>query len=67
MLRVGKDIEAGEYSLEPTGSDGYYCIYSDSRQQGTNSIVANENFSGNTYVTVSDGQYLKLSRCAIKE
>lgn len=67
MFRVGKDIEAGEYSLESTGSDGYYCIYSDSRQQGTNSIVANENFSGNTYVTVSDGQYLKLSRCAIKE
>lgn len=67
MFRIGKDIEAGEYSLESTGSDGYYCIYSDSRQQGTNSIVTNENFSGNTYVTVCDGQYLKLSRCTIKE
>ena len=39
---------------------GYYCIYSSSRQDN---IISNDNFDGQRYVTVSDGQYLLLSRC----
>lgn len=29
------------------------------------SIVSNRNFEGDTYVTVSDRQYLKISGCTI--
>ena len=59
MYKVGVDIEAGEYKVTPDGS-GYYEV--DSSSAGTlDVIVANENFSSDVYVTVADGQYLKLS------
>ena len=60
MYKIGKYISAGEYKLKATSGDGYYCIYSNSRQDY---IVANNIFDGETYVTVSDGQYLKLQDC----
>ena len=59
MFKVGTHIPAGEYKLE-TSDSGYYCIYADSRHDD---IIANDNFEGQNYVTVSDGQYLLLSRC----
>ena len=59
MYKVGVDIDAGEYKVTPDGN-GYYEV--DSSSVGTlDVIVANENFSSDVYVTVSDGQYLKLS------
>ena len=59
MYKVGVDIDAGEYKVTPDGN-GYYEV--DSSSAGTlDAIVANENFSSDVYVTVSDGQYLKLS------
>lgn len=65
MYKVGKNIEAGEYKLECTSDiSGYYCIYSDSRHDD---IISNDNFDNNTYVNVSDGEYLLLSRCKIVE
>lgn len=65
MYKVGLMLEPGEYKLETTGNyDGYYCIYSDSRHDD---IVANDNFDSSTYVEVSDGEYLLLSRCKIVE
>ncbi len=64
MLKVGTDIEAGEYKLASESDSGYYCIYSDSRHDD---IVSNNNFSGNNYVAVSDGEYLLLSRCFISQ
>lgn len=60
MFLVGKHIPAGEYKLDAGSDSGYYCIYSSSRQDN---IVSNDNFDGQRYVTVSDGQYLLLSRC----
>ncbi len=60
MFKVGTHIPAGEYKLESEINSGYYCIYSDSRQQD---IIANDNFEGQNYVTVSDGEYLVLDRC----
>lgn len=60
---VGVDIPAGEYTLKAAAnSKGYYCVSSD--PNGRN-ILANNNFSGNNYVTVADGQYLELSRCEL--
>ncbi len=64
MFKVGTHIPAGEYRLESFGGTGYYCIYPDSRQDD---IIANNNFDGQNYVTVSDGQYLVLNRCRFTE
>lgn len=64
MFKVGTHIPAGEYKLEAGNEKGYYCIYSDSRH---GDIIANNNFDGQTYVTVSDGQYLQLVRCCFAE
>ena len=61
MYKIGTHLPSGEYCLQADGN-GYYCIYSDSRHDD---IVNNENFTGSTYVTVSDGQYLLLSNCHI--
>lgn len=63
MLKVGKDLYAGEYKIKATSDSGYYCIYADSRH---NDIVSNDNFSGSRYIEVADGQYLVLSRCVIE-
>lgn len=64
-LRVGTDILAGEYKLVINSDvNGYYCVYSSSDADAD--IVTNDNFEGQTYVTVSDGQYLLLSRCKIE-
>lgn len=64
MLKVGFDINPGEYKLTATSDSGYYCIYDNSRHDG---IISNNNFSGNNYITVSSGEYLVLSRCIISQ
>lgn len=65
MYKVGVDIAAGEYKVTATG-DGYFEV--DSSSSGTlDAIVSNKNFTGDAYVTVSDGQYLKLSRAALNK
>ena len=64
MLAIGKDLPAGEYRVKADGDTGYYCIFSSSRQDD---IVSNDNFSGEKYVTVKEGQYIELSRCHIKQ
>lgn len=63
MYKVGFDIEAGEYKLR-TESSGYFEIRSNSRG-GSQGRVTNDNFEGERYITVSDGQYLQLSRCSL--
>lgn len=65
MLCIGKDIPAGEYKLIcEKEKSGYYCIYKNSRQED---IVNNSNFKNSTYVSVSNGEYLVLSRCYIEQ
>lgn len=65
MLKIGVNLPAGEYKLNATSDrGGYYCIYSDSRQQD---ILSNDNFEGQAYINVSDGQYLVLSNCIIEQ
>ncbi len=65
MFRVGIDIPAGEYKLlNDSEFGGYYCVYNSSNPDAD--IVTNDNFEGQAYVTVSDGQYLLLSRCKIE-
>ena len=64
MFKVGVHIPAGEYKLLADSEGGYYCIYNDNRQDD---IEANDNFDGQSYVSVSEGQYLLLSRCHIEQ
>jgi hypothetical protein len=69
MFKVGVHLTAGEYKLECTDDTiglGYYEVDSDSSHD-LESIVANENFEGNTYITVSEGQYLKITSAKIVE
>ena len=64
MFRIGIDLPAGEYRLNSLPDDsGYYCIYDSSQPDAD--IVANHIFEGQSYVTVTDGQYLVLSDCMI--
>lgn len=61
--RVGTDIPAGEYKLTCTGSTaGYYAVYPSTSETELTDILMNENFESCTYVTVSDGQYLEVTR-----
>lgn len=61
MFKVGTHIKAGEYKLECTnGISAYYEVSSNS-SHNINSIIANDNFENNAYITVRDGQYLTIS------
>lgn len=66
MFKVGLHIPAGEYKLVATRSLGY-CEVSNSSKHTIGSIVSNDNFSGEKYITVRNGQYLKLSGCKINQ
>ncbi len=63
MYKVGRDIKAGEYKVVPTGT-AYVEVANDST--GTlDGIVTNDNIEAEKYITVADGQYLKLVSCYI--
>lgn len=69
MYKVGVDIPAGEYKISSTRSDGsalsaYFETSVDSRHQ-LSSIVTNDNFDGERYITVTTGQYVKLRNCTL--
>lgn len=59
MYKVGTELEAGEYRVTAVNGSGYYEVDSDSTG-GIHTIVTNELFDSTVYITVSDGQYLKL-------
>lgn len=64
MLRVGYDILPGQYKLiADAGTNGYYAIYNDSRHT---KIVDNDLFKNSSWVSVTSGQYIVLSRCHIQ-
>lgn len=62
MIKVGNEIQEGEYKIE--GENGFYSIYSDSRQSD---IISNGSIDGSGYINVKNGQYLALKRCKISE
>lgn len=63
MYKVGKDIAPGTYKVSCITS-GYYEVARDSRHL-LESIVANDNFQGSVYVTLSEGQYITLYHATI--
>lgn len=68
MYKVGKDIPAGEYKviLDSEIEMGYMEVGSSSSHQLDN-IVTNENIEADAYITVTDGQYLKLQGVTIQK
>lgn len=69
MYKVGVDIEPGEYQVllnedAPLGM-GYLEVTSSSSHR-LEDIVTNDNIESNTYITVSEGQYLTLSNLRIE-
>ena len=68
MYKVGTDIPAGEYKiiLDSSSGLGYYEVSADSSHQLT-SIITNENVQADTYLTIQEGQYLKISGVKIQK
>lgn len=64
MYRVGVDIKPGEYKLHATDGAGYYQVMSNSTHN-FDSIISNSNFSGDKYLTIKKGQYLKIIRAEL--
>lgn len=61
--KVGVDFPAGEYKVAPNG-DGYLAVTT-SASEPIGSIVTNNNFNTEKYITVQDGRYLKLNRASL--
>jgi len=66
MYKVGRDIPAGEYKVVPEGDLGSYLEVSSDSKGTLDSIVTNDNFTAEKYITVRDGQYIKLVGCYIQ-
>lgn len=68
MYKVGQDIPAGEYKviLDSAVGMGYLEVAKDSRHQ-IDSIVTNENVQADMYITVTEGQYIKLQDVKIQK
>jgi hypothetical protein len=64
MYKVGTDVPPGEYKIVSDGS-GYVEVDKNSLH-GMESIISNDNFEGEKYVTIKAGQYLKLSRASLR-
>lgn len=60
MYKVGNDFKAGEYTIHATAGNGYYEIAKDSTHE-SNSVLSKGSFTGDKTITVTDGQYLKLT------
>ena len=63
MYKAGVDIQPGEYKVNSPG-DGYVEVATNSRHT-VNGIISNDNFSGDKYVSVQNGQYLKISHATL--
>jgi hypothetical protein len=68
MYKVGVDIPAGEYKVLPEENStlgfGYFEVTKTSRHI-LDDIVSNDNFEDSRYITLENGQYLKLSEAYI--
>lgn len=65
MYLVGKDLPGGEYKVIAK-RDGSYVEVSASSRHTLGDIISNNLFSGEQYITVQDGQYLKLFGAELK-
>ena len=59
--KVGTDIDAGEYFVTCTNSISCYVEVSSDSSGSFESIVTNDNVATFSFITVADGQYLKIN------
>lgn len=59
--RVGSDIPAGEYKVVATSNDKTGILFVSSTANYRESVIHHDIFQNHTYVTVKDGQYLRVS------
>lgn len=64
--KVGSDVPAGEYYVKCDSANLYVEVASDSSGD-LDSIVYNLNTNGGVYITVKDGEYLKISGGSLYE
>ena len=68
VYKVGSDIPAGEYKVHLTSEMGVGYVEIASGSRGTlDEIISNDNPTGDSYITVTDGQYLKLQGVEIQK
>lgn len=64
LYKIGVEIPPGEYKLYADNSSKYaypyYTLYADSNG---NNVLSMDFFDNESYVTVNNGQYLKLNDC----
>jgi len=64
--KVGFDIPAGEYKVIADGAMAYIEVSKNSSAT-LDAVISNDVFEGNKYITVSDGQYIKLQDAYIEK
>lgn len=65
MYKIGVEIQPGEYKVSSINDMGYIEVAKDSFHN-IYSIFSNDVFKGEKYITVKQGQYLKLNNAKIK-
>lgn len=65
MYLVGKDLPAGEYKVVAKRAGSYVEVSASSRHT-FGDIISNDLFAGERYITVQDGQYLKIFGAELK-
>ena len=65
MYKVGQDIQPGEYKIKSIDSTSAYMQVTSNSTHNMDSIVTNDNFSGEKYISVSNGQYLTIVRAQL--
>lgn len=63
MYKVGRDIQPGEYKVVPDGNGNSYIEVSKASTGTLDSIITNDVFEAEKYITIKSGQYIKLVGC----
>lgn len=66
MFKVGLHIEPGEYKVKSTGDQAYVEVSSDSKHI-LSSIITNDVFESEKYITVNEGQYIKIQNATFSK
>lgn len=66
QFKVGTHLAPGEYRIVIDEDSAYYEVTTDSRHK-ISSIRTNDNISGNSYITLEDGEYIYLKRCHLEK
>lgn len=67
MYAVGSDIPAGTYRLiDNSNTTAYMAVYSNATTS-LDSLVVNDNFRNQRYVSVKNGEYIQIVRCYMQK